>query len=57
MAKLKYFTKGNGNPATIFLRFGSGRKFDLKKSTSLLINPGSGYLFYATNPGNFIISN
>jgi len=39
MAKLKYFTKGNGNPATIFLRFGSGRKFDLKKSTSLLINP------------------
>lgn len=39
MAKLKYFLKGKGNPATIYLRFSNGRKFDLKKSTSLLINP------------------
>lgn len=39
MAKLKYFLKGKGNPATIYLRFSNGRKFDLKKSTSLLIDP------------------
>tara|TARA_R100000935_G_C2838463_1_gene169587 strand:- start:3175 stop:4482 length:1308 start_codon:yes stop_codon:yes gene_type:complete len=38
MAKLKYFTKGKGNPATLFLRFYNGRKFDLKKSTSLVID-------------------
>lgn len=39
MAKLKFFLKGKGNPATIYLRFSNGRKFDLKKSTSLLIDP------------------
>lgn len=39
MAWLKYFIKGNQNPTTIYLRFGHGRNIDLKKSTSLLINP------------------
>ncbi|GGW58625.1 site-specific recombinase XerD [Winogradskyella epiphytica] len=39
MASLKYFTKGNQNPTTIYLRFTHGRKIDLKRSTSLLINP------------------
>lgn len=39
MATFKYFIKGNGNLSTIYVRFYQGRKFDLKKSTSLLINP------------------
>ncbi|GAA4940535.1 phage integrase SAM-like domain-containing protein [Algibacter agarivorans] len=39
MASLKYFTKGNQNPTTVYLRFTQGRKIDLKRSTSLLINP------------------
>ncbi|MBP2283863.1 integrase [Flavobacterium sp. CG_23.5] len=39
MATFKYFTKGDNNPTTIYLRFTQGRKFDLKKTTSLLINP------------------
>lgn len=39
MASLKYFIKGTGNPTTIYLRFTHGRKFDFKRSTSLLINP------------------
>ncbi len=39
MATFKYFIKGNGKLATIYVRFYQGRKFDLKKSTSLLINP------------------
>ena len=39
MASLKYFTKGNQDPTTIYLRFTHGRKIDLKRSTSLLINP------------------
>ena len=39
MATLKYFTKGTSNPSTIYLRFAQGRNFDLKKSTSLLIDP------------------
>jgi integrase len=39
MASLKYFTKGTQNPTTIYLRFTQGRKIDLKRSTSLLINP------------------
>lgn len=37
MATIKFFTKGTQNPATIYLRFSHGRKFDLKKSTTLLI--------------------
>jgi integrase len=39
MATLKYFTKGNSNPTTIYLRFLRGRQFDLQKTTSLLIDP------------------
>lgn len=39
MATLKYFIKGKQNPTTIYLRFTQGRKIDLKRSTSLLINP------------------
>lgn len=39
MAWIKYFTKGSQNPTTIYLRFAHGRKVDLKRSTSLLINP------------------
>lgn len=39
MASLKYFTKGTQNPTTIYLRFTQGRKIDLKRSTSLLVNP------------------
>ena len=39
MATLKYFTKGSKNPTTIYLRFTHGRKIQLKRSTSLLIDP------------------
>lgn len=39
MASLKFFTKGNGNPSTVYVRFYHGRKIDVTKSTSLLINP------------------
>ncbi|PNW27416.1 phage integrase SAM-like domain-containing protein [Formosa algae] len=39
MATIKYFTKGKGNPTTIYLRFIHGRKMDFKRSTSLLVNP------------------
>ena len=40
MANLKFFVTGKTDPATIHVRFYNGRKFDLKKSTSLLIDPG-----------------
>ncbi|QKJ62305.1 phage integrase SAM-like domain-containing protein [Flavobacterium sp. M31R6] len=39
MASFKFFTKGNGNLSTIYVRFYHGRKIDITKSTSLLINP------------------
>ena len=39
MPSLKYFTKGESNPTTIYMRFVHGRKYDFKKSTSLLVNP------------------
>ncbi|HEA30370.1 MAG TPA: integrase [Leeuwenhoekiella sp.] len=39
MATLKYFTKGTGNPSTIYLRFKHGRKYDFTKSTALLVDP------------------
>lgn len=39
MASLKYLIKGNRKPSTIYLRFKQGGKFDLTKSTSLVIKP------------------
>lgn len=39
MAKIKYFIKGKMDPATIYVRFSNGRKFDLKKTTTILIDP------------------
>lgn len=39
MATVNYFTKGKNNPTTIYVRFVSGRKVDLKQSTSLTIDP------------------
>lgn len=39
MATLKFFIKGNNDPSTIYIRLIQGRKIDIKKSTSLLINP------------------
>src|SRR5665811_1362870 len=39
MPSLRYFTKGESNPTTIYVRFVHGRKYDFKKSTSLLVNP------------------
>ena len=39
MPSLKYFIKGESNPTTIYMRFVHGRKYDFKKSTSLLVNP------------------
>lgn len=39
MATIKYFTKRAGNPSTILLRLRHGRKYDLTKSTELLIDP------------------
>jgi integrase len=39
MAYIKYFIKGKQNPSAIYLRFAHGRKIDLKRSTSLLIDP------------------
>ncbi|NGX83113.1 phage integrase SAM-like domain-containing protein [Aequorivita sp. KMM 9714] len=38
MATIRYFTKGKGNPSTILLRLRHGRKYDLTKSTELLID-------------------
>ena len=38
MATLKFFTKGNNNPTSIYLRFAHGRKFDFTKSTGLFID-------------------
>lgn len=39
MATVKYLLKGSNNPSTIYVRFRHGRKHDITKSTSLLINP------------------
>lgn len=39
MATVNFFTKGKNNPTTIYVRFVSGRKTDLKQSTSLNIDP------------------
>ncbi|GGD85927.1 phage integrase SAM-like domain-containing protein [Planktosalinus lacus] len=39
MATIRFFTKRNNNPSTIYLRFKAGRKYDFTKSTSLLIDP------------------
>jgi len=39
MATLKYFTKGNRNPSSIYMRLVHGRKVDVTRSTSLLIQP------------------
>ena len=39
MATVNFFTKGKNNPSTIYVRFVSGRKVDLKQSTSLNIDP------------------
>lgn len=38
MATIRYFTKRKGNPSTILLRLRHGRKYDLTKSTELLID-------------------
>ncbi len=37
MATLKYFTKGNRNPSSIYMRLVHGRNVDVTRSTSLLI--------------------
>jgi integrase len=37
MASIKFFTKGNRNPNTIYLRLTHGRKIDMSKSISLII--------------------
>lgn len=37
MASVKYFTKGDQTPTTIYIRFLHGRKIDIKRSTSLVI--------------------
>jgi hypothetical protein len=39
MPTIKFFIKGNNDPSTIYLRFSHGRKYDFKKTTSLIINP------------------
>lgn len=39
MATFKYITKGLNNPTNIYIRFRHGRKIDITKTTSLLINP------------------
>jgi hypothetical protein len=39
MATVNFFTKGRKSPSTIYVRFVSGRKTDLKQSTSLNIDP------------------
>lgn len=39
MATFKFFTTGSKNPSTIYVRFTNGRKLDVKRSTSLVINP------------------
>ncbi|MGB3345088.1 MAG: phage integrase SAM-like domain-containing protein [Aequorivita sp.] len=38
MATVRYFTKRAGNPSTILLRLRHGRKYDLTKTTELLID-------------------
>lgn len=39
MPTIKFLTKGNNNPTSIYLRFRHGKDYDITKSTSLLINP------------------
>ena len=39
MASFKFFIKSDKNPSVIYARFYHGRKIDITKSTSLLINP------------------
>jgi integrase len=39
MATVKFLIKGAKNPSTILVRFTNGRKFDFKRSTSILCNP------------------
>lgn len=39
MATINFFIKGKNNPSSIYVRFKHGRKFDITKSTNLLINP------------------
>lgn len=37
MPSIKYFTKGKRNPNTVYLRLTHGRKIDIAKSTSLIV--------------------
>jgi len=50
MATLKYFIKSKANPSSIYLRFIQGRNIDLKRSTSLIVNPE----FWSNKKGSVI---
>lgn len=39
MATINFFFKGNNNPSTINVRFKHGRKYDISKTTNLVVNP------------------
>lgn len=39
MATVKFTTRGNSNPATLYIRFIASREIDFKRSTPLIINP------------------
>lgn len=48
MPTIKFFIKGNSDPSSIYLRFSHGRKYDFKKTTTLLINPN----YWSKTKGN-----
>ena len=39
MASIKFLTRGNNNPATIYIRFTANRRTDFKRSTPFVVNP------------------
>ena len=48
MPTIKFLTKGNNNPSTIYIRFRHGKQYDISKTTSLLINPS----YWSKTKGN-----
>jgi integrase len=48
MPTIKFLTKGNSNPSTIYIRFRHGKQYDISKTTSLIINPS----YWSKTKGN-----
>jgi integrase len=48
MPTIKFLTKGNNNPSTIYIRFRHGKQYDISKTTSLIIDPS----YWSKTKGN-----